>query len=188
MATTQTFRSALNGFNREDVVRYLEYLNTKHQNQVNQLTGELESLRSRLEELQACPRQDPQLEEELEAVTRERDALRAQVEELQAQSQTEGPEETESSGLTGIAAQELEAYRRAERIERTAREKAELVYHQASGVLNEATAKIDGITDDITTKADEVMAQLTQLQMAVSSSKQALQEAASLMNTIRPNM
>lgn len=185
MATTQTFRSALNGFNREDVVRYLEYLNTKHQNQLNQLTGELESLRSRLEELQACPRQDPQLEEELEAVTRERDALRAQVEELQAQSQTE---ETESSGLTGIAVQELEAYRRAERIERTAREKAELVYHQASAILNEATAKVDSITDDITTKADEVMGQLTQLQLAVSSSKQALQDAVSLMNTIRPNI
>lgn len=192
MATTQTFRSALNGFHREDVVRYLEYLNTKHQNQVNQLTAEAESLRAQLEDLHELPQQDPALEEALETVTRERDALRAQLEELQAQTQAqtpaEEPQKEEPSGLTGIAAQELEAYRRAERLERTAREKAELVYHQASGVLNEATAKIDGITDDITAKADEVMAQLTQLQMAVSSSKQALQEAASLMNTIRPNI
>lgn len=188
MATTQTFRSALNGFHREDVVRYLEYLNTKHQNQVNQLTAEAESLRAQLEDLHELPQQDPALEEALETVTRERDALRAQLEELQAQTPAEEPQKEEPSGLTGIAAQELEAYRRAERLERTAREKAELVYHQASGVLNEATAKIDGITDDITAKADEVMAQLTQLQMAVSSSKQALQEAASLMNTIRPNI
>ena len=36
MAASQNFRSAFNGFNREDVVHYLEYLNTKHTNQVNQ--------------------------------------------------------------------------------------------------------------------------------------------------------
>lgn len=186
MATTQTFRSALNGFNREDVVRYLEYLNTKHQNQVNQLTGELESLRTQLEQYQLQPKADPALEEKLEAVTRERDELLEQLE--QAQSEQIEADAEAAPGLGGIAAQELEAYRRAERIERTAREKAELVYHQASGILGETTEKIDSITDDITAKADEVMSQLTQLQMAVSSSKQALQDAASLMNTIRPNI
>ena len=39
----------------------------------------------------------------------------------------------------------------------------------------------------ISLSTDQVMAQLTQLQMAVSSSKQALQDAASIMNTIKPN-
>ena len=68
-----------------------------------------------------------------------------------------------------------------------ARERAELVYHQANGVLNEAIAKVDTATAEITAKTDEAMSQLTQLQMAVSTSKQALQDAASLMNTIRPN-
>ena len=48
MASAQNFRSAFNGFNREDVVRYLEYLNTKHQNQINQLTAEAEELRAQL--------------------------------------------------------------------------------------------------------------------------------------------
>ncbi len=185
MATPQNFRSALNGFNREDVVRYLEYLNTKHQNQINQLTAEAESLRSQLDQLRLLPRFDPQLQQQLEEITQERDALRAQLEAHQTQPESA---DREVATLNGIAAEELEAYRRAERIERTAREKAELVYHQASGILNEATAKVDAITDDLTSKADEVMSQLTQLQMAVSSSKQALQDAASLMNTIRPNI
>ena len=186
----QSFRSALNGFNREDVVRYLEYLNNKHQNEVNQLTAEAESLRAQLEQQRLLPRFDPQLQQQLEEVTRQRDELQSQLESLQAEHQQEPVQEEpqENTGLTGIAAEELEAYRRAERIERTAREKAELVYHQASGILNEATAKVDSITDEITGKADEVMSQLTQLQMAVSSSKQALQDAASLMNTIRPNI
>ena len=77
--------------------------------------------------------------------------------------------------------------RRAERIEREAKERADLVYYQANGVLSEATAKVEGISLDITDMADQVMRQLTQLQMAVSSSKQALQDAASIMNIIRPN-
>ena len=42
MAQLQNFRTAFNGFNREDVVHYLEYLNTRHQNQINQLTAEAE--------------------------------------------------------------------------------------------------------------------------------------------------
>ena len=54
-------------------------------------------------------------------------------------------------------------------------------------MLTEATAKVDGISSDITEMADKVMTQLTQLQMAVSSSKQALQDASSIMGTIRPN-
>ena len=45
--TEQTFRSAFNGFNREDVVRYLEYINAQHTAEVNQLRSELEFLRSK---------------------------------------------------------------------------------------------------------------------------------------------
>ena len=45
MATPQSFRSAFNGFNREDVVHYLEYLNTKHASQLDQLNNEVAFLR-----------------------------------------------------------------------------------------------------------------------------------------------
>ena len=51
MSTPQSFRSAFNGFNREDVVHYLEYLNTKHNNQINQLTADNESLRQQVDAL-----------------------------------------------------------------------------------------------------------------------------------------
>lgn len=46
MAQQQTFRSAFNGFNREDVVRYIEYLNNQHATEISQLRSELEFLRS----------------------------------------------------------------------------------------------------------------------------------------------
>ena len=49
MPAPQNFRSAFNGFNREDVVRYLEYINAKHTAEVNQLTSEADYLRAKME-------------------------------------------------------------------------------------------------------------------------------------------
>ena len=47
MAAFQNFRSAFNGFNREDVVHYIEFLNSKHAADLNQLNAELEYLRKK---------------------------------------------------------------------------------------------------------------------------------------------
>ena len=185
MDAPQSFRSAFNGFNRQDVVHYLEYINTKHQTQVNELTAEADDLRRQLEDLQAKTTQVAELEAQLAAMTEERDALHTQLEQMQAAEVVQEPR-PEMDGGSQVA-DELDSYRRAQQVERSARERAELVDHQANGVLNEAIAKVDTATAEITAKTDEAMSQLTQLQMAVSTSKQALQDAASLMNTIRPN-
>lgn len=195
MAAPQNFRTAFNGFHKEDVVQYLEYINSKHTNQVNQLTAEVGSLRSQLEN-----RPDPNQEllDKIEALQAEREdlcaklleaeaskaVLEAQVEELKSAAPAQTAPVQEAAPL---ASDELEAYRRAERTEREAKERAELVYYQANGVLSEATGKVDSIAAEITDMADHVMSQLTQLQMLVSSSKLALQDASSLLNTIRPN-
>ena len=198
MAAPQNFRSAFNGFNREDVVHYLEYINTKHNNQVSQLTAENQELRAAAQqpvedqsELVAslkvqCDELTAQLEAErsrIAELTGQLEALQTRCQELESQAETAAPAET----ISVLASEELEAYRRAERIEREAKERAELVYFQANGVLTEATGKVESISTDITDMADQVMRQLTQLQIAVSSSKQALQDASSIMNTIRPN-
>lgn len=181
MSAPQNFRSAFNGFNREDVVRYLEYINNKHTTLVNQLNEENAALRAQLE---AAPAEDRT--EEVEALTEQLNEALARCAQLEKQLE-EKPAEKEEPVLSASASEELEAYRRAERIEREAKERSELVYFQANGVLMEATAKVDSISGQITDMADQVMSQLTQLQMAVSSSKQALQDAASIMNTIKPN-
>ena len=199
MTAPQNFRSAFNGFNREDVVHYLEFLNTRHNNLVNQLTAENQELRAaaqqkpaedeRVASLEArCAELTAQLEEEQNRcaeLTDKLEALEARCKELENRPETAAAASAETMSM--MAAEELEAYRRAERIEREARERSELVYFQANGVLLEASAKVDTISTDITDMADQVMRQLTQLQIAVSSSKQALQDAASIMNTIRPN-
>ncbi len=184
MAAPQNFRSAFNGFNREDVVHYLEYMNNKYQNQINQLTSENEELRAQLAQRPDCDQS--QRIEELEARCADL-AVRLEEAEAAVQAAGDAPQEVPKAAPVPDISEELAAYRRAERIEREARERAELVYFQASGVLGEATGKVDAIAADITDMADQVMSQLTQLQMAVSSSKQALQDASSIMNTIRPN-
>ena len=188
MAAPQNFRTSFNGFNREDVVHYLEYLNNKHNTLTNQLYNELDELRN---QLAARPTEDQSAL--IASLLEEREALSEKL----AQSEAEKAALVErcaqlekapaAPAAAPLATEELETYRRAERIEREARERAELVYFQANGVLTEATAKVDGLSVGITDLADRVMSQLTQLQMAVSSSKQALQDAASIMNTIRPN-
>lgn len=193
MSTPQSFRSALNGFNREDVVHYLEYLNTKHSNQVNQLTAENETLRQQVEALPDAESQRllvASLEEKCAELTRQLEQSQSRCAELEQQleqSRCAVPEQVQEPALSPSASEELEAYRRAERIEREAKERAELVYFQANNVLTEASARVDGISSDITEMADKVMTQLTQLQVAVSSSKQALQDASSIMGAIRPN-
>ena len=176
MAAPKNFRSAFNGFNREDVVRYLEYINAKHTAEINQLTGEADYLRAQLETVQ------PQAEA-IAALEAERDQLMAQLEAMTARiAELEAKEEAAVR-----TDDELEAYRRAERTERVAKERAELVYHQINGVLAEASQKVEGVANEIGGMADQVMSQLTQLQVAVASSKKALSDAASTMYAIRPN-
>ena len=185
MSAPQNFRSAFNGFNREDVVHYLEYINTKHNTQLNQLNSENDYLRTKLEALQP----NPELEQERMDLAARVKELEARCEELEAQL---SEAQSASAPVAAVPAQqysaseELEAYRRAERTERIAKERAELVYHQVNGVLADATAKVDGVAADIGSMADQVLEQLNRLQSAVSGSKQALQDAAATMYAIKP--
>ena len=192
MSAQMNFRSAFNGFNREDVVHYIEYLNTKHSAEINQMNSELDYLRkqpqlpapsSDLEETiaqQAARIRElfdrcTQLEQELaEAKAAKEEAAPVAVSEPQAVSYKSRTEE------------ELEAYRRAERTERYARERAEQLCRQANGALSEATIKVDDAARQVGEMTDRVIAQLAELQDAVTGSKQALRDAAATMYTIRP--
>ena len=182
MAAPQNFRSAFNGFNREDVVRYLEYINAKHASEINQLNSEADFLRNKLEGQHSA--------EDYIALEEERDQLLAQLEEMKARCEAleeELSNRAPAQPEANTSAEELEAYRRAERTERQAKERAELVYHQINGVLADATVKVDGVASQISGMADQVMGQLTALQVAIGNSKQALKDAASTMYAIRPN-
>jgi len=168
MAATQPFRTALNGFNREDVVNYIEYLNNRHNVQMEQLHTQLQTAQEALAAAKetAKPAVDETLATQLEEANARIAALEAQLAERPVQASV--PVESE-----------LEAYRRAERAERLAQERAAQIYAQANAVLAEATLKVD-------TAVEQITAQLQQVQDTVAGSKALLQDAATAMYAIRP--
>lgn len=186
----QNFRSALNGFNREDVVQYLEFLNNKHNAQVKQLISDGEFLRQQLEaaskedhtgELESLKDRCQELERQLSEAQSDKASLEQRCAELQ-----KALDQVSSRPQTCFvqADRELEAYRRAERAERLAMERAGMICRQANAVLAQATAKVDdasGRIGDITTG---ITAQLEQLCRAVDGSRLTLQDAADAMHQL----
>lgn len=191
------FRSSLHGFNRQDVASYLEYLNNRHAAQVNQLNTDLEALRRQA----AAPVEDPQraalearcreLEQQLETARKERDEALAQKEaaEQKLASARQDREEAllRSCGEKLEANRELEAYRRAERTERMARERAEQVYSETGAVLTQASNRIEAALRQMTGISQQVTGQLDTLQTAIASSRLALQDAAQTIDKLKPS-
>ncbi len=194
MAVTHSFRNALGGFHKEDVVHYIEYLNSKHSSQINQLTSEAEELRAKLKALEAAA-SDNKEKDALEArcgeLTVALDQAKQDKSALEAQLAQQAQEiarlnaqmaEREQS----LATKELEAYRRAEQAERLAKERADAIYQQAAGTLAQATTQVDQAAATFRQIADQVSGQMSKLQQAVDSSKNALLDAATTMYAIRP--
>ena len=201
MAQQQTFRSALNGFNREDVVNYIEYLNSVHTAEINQLHSELDFLRNREPVVEITPVVDE------EAVAQQNEVIQQQAsrirelfdyckeleEKLAAAEEAKVHAEeklqavvTQQNSFQVRANEELETYRRAERIERQAKERAEQLYQQSNGALAEASIRVEEAASQIGQLSDMVMAQIAQLQNAVCGTKQAMKEASQILYTIHP--
>ena len=189
------FRSSLHGFNRQDVANYLEYMNSRHNAQLNQLNTELEALRQQ----QQTPALDPQklalearcmdLQEQLAKAEQARDEALAQKEAAQQQLEQMQHDRDEAllraSGAKLDASQELEAYRRAERAERVARERAEQVYSETGAVLTQASTRVESALRQMSGISQQVTGQLDTLQAAISASRLALQDAADTMQKLK---
>lgn len=163
MAGMQNFRSALGGFNRQDVVQYIEYMNNQHNSQIEQLNTQLRNAQEAL--AQAQRNTDTDLQEQLAAALERCTELEAQLAASPAPVQKTDDE--------------LEAYRRAERAERMAQERAAQIYTQANAVLADATARVESVSEGMNAVAQQIADQL-------QVSKEQLQEAVSAMYAIRP--
>lgn len=164
MAGMQNFRSALGGFNRQDVVNYIEYMNNKHNSELEQLNTQLQNAKEALAQAEAVD--NSELQAKLEAAE-------ARCAELEAQL-------AEAGTAAGIKpGDELEAYRRAERAERLAHDRAAQIYAQANAALADATVKVEAASDDMGTMVEQFATQL-------QDTKQKLQEAVASLYAIRP--
>ena len=192
----------------------IEYMNSRHSTQLQELNGELEFLREKLTAAEAAPAVNSEMIDRLNAALlrigelearcaaleqEKQEALeKADTSDLQARCEALEKErdeallaarqaqEAQSAAARNYAEQELEAYRRAERTERLAKERAEKVYTRVNGVLSDATVKVDEASAQISEVSEQVLSRLSQLQSAVAGSKQALEEAVATMYAIRP--
>ena len=182
MAAPQNFRTSFNGFNRDDVVNYISYITTKHENQINQLNSELDQLRQELAEQPAAPVVD---EQELLDLRSQVAALQAQLQEkdttiAQLRTQPAAP------AVSPLTEQELNAYRRAENAERRAMERVDQMYAQASGVLADTVSRLEENSASVAQLADLVRADLTKLEAAIIQSKAVLSDSAAVLSAIHP--
>lgn len=161
MAEMQHFRSAFRGFNREDVVHYIEYMNYQHKQQLEHLNAQLQDALSK------AP--DPELTARLEAAEARCVQLEAELEALRSAE----------PAVVSTTEEELEAYRRAERAERQAQERAQQVYTKANAILADVTLKAETAATQVASVADEISAKL-------QATKDALQEAVTSLYAIRP--
>ena len=209
MNEPQTFRSAFNGFNREDVVNHIAYMTNKHETLLSQLRSEndaqrteLEELRSRLDEDDSARSRIPELEksvadrdaelaglrDELETANQllneqaeQMAALREQLEEAkEAAAKVPAMEKSASHW------DELRAYRRAETAERQARERVNDLYDSANTALRGAGATLADTNAAFEALSEKFRADLVELMEAIETGKNALGAAADTLDGLRP--
>ena len=173
MSDIQKFRKAVNGFNRHDAVTYIEYLNNKHRSEITQLQNRLQAA--------TRPADNSALEAENAALKQEIEILKAQL--AVCESQPAAP-----AGPVGPSCteQELEAYRRAERAERLAIERARATKEQTQGILADATAKIQISASQLEETAKNMAAQLDIYKSSVLSAGSILSETAAALGAVCP--
>lgn len=172
MASVKNFRTSIAGFNKDDVVRYIEYINNKHSSELEQLKTQLKNAKDAL-----AKADNTELKAKLEAAEArcaELEVFETRCAELEAQLAAGAP-----APAAPAPGDELEAYRRAERAERLARDRASQIYAQANAVLADATVKVEAISDsmgDLYQQFNEKM----------QDGKNQLQEAVAALYAIRP--
>ena len=209
MNEPQTFRSAFNGFNREDVVNHIAYMTTKHETLVGQLRADNDAQRTELEQLRAQLDADDSERgraAELEQAVAARDAELAQVHadldtanqllNEQAEQMAALREQLEEAKEAAAKAPKLEksanhwdelrAYRRAETAERQARERVNDLYASANTALRGAGATLGDTNAAFEALAEKFRADLVELMDTIETGRTALTTAAEALDGLRP--
>ena len=163
MVAPQRFRSALNGFNREDVVSYIAYLNNHYTAQMDQLNNQLKESKNDV---------SSDVVADLQA---QLDAALQRCAELEAQL----------SAREDVANRELEAYRRAEETERKAVARANAIYEQAQKTLQNATVAADAAAEEFSAVAARTEQQLQEYQASLRTAVDCFKSAATALQAAK---
>lgn len=196
MSATDNFRSSLHGFNRTDVVQFIQQQTATHENAMRSLKEE----NARLQEaLDAARAENERLLMQNESLVLELEAVRMAIVEPQAEPQPEptpvldapiAPVEAVVTTLpSDFNEMELAAYRRAEMTERMARERAassanrmKMIFTQADEKLTLSAQDISTVYDALRTDYEHLQQILTNIQSVVNESSSGLKAAADICN------
>ena len=164
------FRAALNGFNRADVVNYIEECSVNHARELRQLRDENARLRTELERLEARTAEAEAAAKAAEAAAAARSAEAAEAAVPEPAPQPAPPQDAE-----------LAAYRRAEAAERAARQRAAELSARVHEILtgagrqfDAARGDVDGLMSDLNITLRRLNDAFAQLRMAFGDTEAAL--------------
>ena len=166
MADFSKFRTAVSGFNRTDVVNYIESASMEHQKALRKLTDERDKLAAENAQLQT---QLTGLQARLIQVQADNDALTEQVNTL-AQEGSDLADQLKAAEAPAqepsLTEKELTAYRRAEQTERNAAVRARRIYTQLSNLCEDARSRYLDSGEEIAALAADLSTGLARLQDA----------------------
>lgn len=172
---TETFRTSLNGFNRTDVVQFIQKMTTNHEKELKTLREENEKSSEALELLRD---DQARLEAQNAELTEKLAALEAQNAELteklaaKAAESSPAPAAAPAAPVSAqIAEHELAAYRRAEGMERKARERAEATTKLLKGVFAKATDRLNAGSVEFAAAAEKFRADYEHMQQLLADAK-----------------
>ena len=197
MSDVSRFRSAINGFNRTDVVNYVESISIEHQKQLRQLQNELAQLRAENETLSAekdtLAGKISELEAELKATKTElaaeqearknaEDEALELLERVLAEEMPEDDMESEPELPEAEPDSELAAYRRAALTEQNAAARARRLQSRVTALCDNARSRyqdtgeeISALSADLATGITRLQDALTELQLIFDQSEEAFE-------------
>ena len=161
MSDFSRFRPSLNGFNRSDVTEYIEASSLAHQKELRKLTDENERLRT----------ENASLTEQLRAAQ----AALAEAEQAACAAQDEPEEEplpdepeqecaVQENATADLTGMELEAYRRAEAMERNAIHRAERLTSRMSELCENARSRCLESGGELAALSEDIKSAISRLE------------------------
>jgi len=172
MTDFSKFRSSLGGFNRSDVANYIETLCAEHQKQLKAAQAEREAALEQLNDVRMTLESETckvrSLEQELAQARTAQEETQKMLEEALS-LEPEHPQEDYHS-------MELEAYRRAEAMERSTAERAARVQQQLGDLVEETAGRYEQVGQDIKSLSEDLVINLQRLQETLAELDEAFDQ------------
>ena len=184
-ATLPAFRSALHGFNRTDVVQFIQSQTVAHEKSLRLLREEITRLEDALnaanEELEACKAaaEAAAAEPTPEEAPAEPEAPAAAPQPAPLDAPMAPPMTVVKAAAPDFDEMELAAYRRAELTERMARERAASSAERMRTIFAQADEKLSVTSQDLKTLLDSFQSDFAQMQQLLETAQGIVDESSS---------